>query len=237
MAKIASDAQWKDLAKRINGKQEKLIAGANVNISGAIISATDTTYEAGTGLQLADKTFNIDTETVAQKTDLKGYATTESLSGYATTEAMTAAITTATADMATKTELATQLTAVYKYKGSLTNKDELDAKTDGNTTGDVYNVEDTGDNYAWNGKEWDKLAGTIDLSGYAKTTDLSKYATVESLDAYAKTADMTSAIEAATTDLATEAYVDGKVSEAAGAVTEYTNEEWQGLGFEASEAA
>ena len=50
------------------------------------------------------------------------------------------------------------MTNVYKYKGSKTAKTEL--PTTGNTTGDVWNVEADGMNYAWNGTEWDNL-GTI----------------------------------------------------------------------------
>ena len=50
------------------------------------------------------------------------------------------------------------MTNVYKYKGSKTAKAELPAT--GNTTGDVWNVEADGMNYAWNGTEWDNL-GTI----------------------------------------------------------------------------
>ena len=32
--------------------------------------------------------------------------------------------------------------------------------------GDVYNVTETGDNYAWTDIEWDKLSGEIDLTAY-----------------------------------------------------------------------
>lgn len=40
-------------------KQDKLTAGANIQISGTTISATDTTYSAGTGLTLSGTTFNV----------------------------------------------------------------------------------------------------------------------------------------------------------------------------------
>lgn len=43
------------------------------------------------------------------------------------------------------------MTNVYKYKGSKTAVAELPAT--GNTTGDVWNVEADGMNYAWNGTE------------------------------------------------------------------------------------
>lgn len=54
--------------------------------------------------------------------------------------------------------LKSDLTNVYKYKGSVENYESL--PSDSQTTGDVYNVEDTGMNYAWDGTKWDNL-GTI----------------------------------------------------------------------------
>lgn len=38
--------------------------------------------------------------------------------------------------------------------------------------GDVYNLEDTGDNVAWDGNSWDYLGGTANLSEYAKTSEV-----------------------------------------------------------------
>lgn len=49
------------------------------------------------------------------------------------------------------------LTTVYKYAGSVATKSELPTSA---TVGDVYNVEEDGMNYAWNGTAWDSL-GTI----------------------------------------------------------------------------
>lgn len=81
----------------------------------------------------------------------------------------------------------TKLSAVYQYKGSKATFDELPTGDDVKV-GDVYNVEAehegiaAGTNYAWNGTEWDALAGSVDLSDYAKTSE------VESKIADAKTA-------------------------------------------------
>ena len=51
--------------------QEKLTAGSNISISANNeISATDTTYSAGTGLDLTGTTFSVDTTTIATKSDL-----------------------------------------------------------------------------------------------------------------------------------------------------------------------
>lgn len=71
-----------------------------------------------------------------------------------------------TSDTYTKSEVDAKLSSVYKYKGSVATFDEL---PDSAESGDVYNVEDTGDNYAWNGTAWDKLAATVDLSNYLTT--------------------------------------------------------------------
>lgn len=74
------------------------------------------------------------------------------------------------ADSYTKAEVDSAISAasskVYRYKDSLANLAAIQAVTNP-TVGDVYNAEDTGKNYAWNGTEWDDLGGTIDLSSYA----------------------------------------------------------------------
>lgn len=53
----------------LNAKQNELTAGSNITISGSTISATDTTYTAGTGLDLTGTEFSVD-NTVAMKTDI-----------------------------------------------------------------------------------------------------------------------------------------------------------------------
>lgn len=51
--------------------------------------------------------------------------------------------------------LKSDITGMYKYKGSVATVSALPKS--GNTTGDVYNVEDGGMNYAWDGSKWDAL--------------------------------------------------------------------------------
>lgn len=64
----------------------------------------------------------------------------------------------------------------YRYKGSVVNHAALPQSNQ--VVGDVYNVEDTGVNVAWDGKKWDDLGGTTDLSGYlSKSEASSTYAT------------------------------------------------------------
>lgn len=74
-----------------------------------------------------------------------------------------------------KTEIDTKLVAIYKYRGTTASYSNLPST--GLTVGDVYNVEDTGDNYAWTGTEWDKLGSTIDLTDYVKNTDYASSST------------------------------------------------------------
>lgn len=70
--------------------------------------------------------------------------------------------------------LATDISSVYKYKGSVASYALLPSTN--LEVGDVYNVEaadatngiNAGDNVAWNGTAWDVLAGTVDLSGYVQ---------------------------------------------------------------------
>lgn len=74
-----------------------------------------------------------------------------------------------------------KLTAVFHYKGTVNSFSNL--PTSGNTIGDVWNVSNTGANYAWNGSEWDKLSETVDLSGLVSVTDFnSLVARVEALE-------------------------------------------------------
>lgn len=51
--------------------------------------------------------------------------------------------------------LKSDITNMYKYKGSVATVSALPSSD--NTTGDVYNVEASGMNYAWDGTEWDAL--------------------------------------------------------------------------------
>lgn len=63
----------------------------------------------------------------------------------------------AAADYALKTDL----TGLYKYKGSKATVAALPSS--GNTTGDVWDVQADGMNYAWNGSAWDALGATFTI--------------------------------------------------------------------------
>lgn len=59
----------------LQGKQDTLTAGANIQIENGTISATDTTYTAGNGLNLNGTEFSADTTILATKEDLEDYYT------------------------------------------------------------------------------------------------------------------------------------------------------------------
>ena len=83
-------------------------------------------------------------------------------------------------DAYTKTEVDAKVSSVYRFRGSVATYADLPAT--GQVVGDVWNVEDTGANYAWSGTEWDKLSETVDLTPYlTKTEASSTYATQSAL--------------------------------------------------------
>jgi len=59
--------------------------------------------------------------------------------------------------------LRSDLASLYRFKGSVTNFASLPAE--GNTAGDVWNVEATGMNYAWTGEVWDALGEAFAVEG------------------------------------------------------------------------
>lgn len=106
-----------------------------------------------------DQTISSINEQLANKQDKGDYATNEVV--QAEFESY---------DKTIKSYVDSKLTAVYTYKGSVANDQAL--PTQDQTVGDVYNVEDTGKNVAWDGEKWDELGATVDLSAYAKKSDL-----------------------------------------------------------------
>lgn len=103
-----------------------------------------------------DQTISSINEQLANKQDKGDYATNEVV--QAEFESY---------DKTIKAYVDSKLTAVYTYKGSVANEQALPVQDQ--TVGDVYNVEDTGKNVAWDGEKWDELGATVDLSAYAKT--------------------------------------------------------------------
>lgn len=120
----------------------------------------DNITAAGTALQPNDNIseLNNDAGYLTAHQDISGKADkATTLSGYGITDAYT------------KTEIDGKLTGAMHYKGTVATVAALD-NISTKETGDVYNVTETGDNYAWDGTKWDKLSGVVDLSGYVPTS-------------------------------------------------------------------
>ena len=84
---------------------------------------------------------------------------------------------TALTDTYTKTQIDNLVSAVYKFKGSVANFASLPS-TD-RIIGDVWNVTDTGINYAWTSSAWDDIGGvealaTASNDGLMSSSDFSK---------------------------------------------------------------
>jgi len=85
-------------------------------------------------------------------------------------------------DAYNKTEIDNKISSVYKFKGNVATFGDLPVVD--LTVGDVYNVLDSGINYAWNGSEWDDIGGvealaTATNNGLMSKEDFSKLEGVE----------------------------------------------------------
>ena len=79
-------------------------------------------------------------------------------------------------DAATKEdleELEAEVKKLFKFKGSVATYAELEA-IENPKVGDVYNVEEDGQDYAWDGEKWDSLGALIDLSAYWSKEELTE---------------------------------------------------------------
>ena len=131
------------------------------------------------------------------------------------------------ADVYTKTEIDGKLTGAFHYKGNVENEEALPANAE---QGDVYNNLENGANYAFNGKEWDKLSETLDLSVfYTKTEADAKFTTLDVVNAQGFLKQDALEPFALKTELPTDFYskeeTDNKLSAKANASEVYTKEE------------
>lgn len=95
---------------------------------------------------------------VIETVKVNGVALTPDAKAVNVTVPTTVAQLTDASDYAKKSDLA----SVYKYQGSVASESAL--PTTGLTAGDVYNVEDTGMNYAWDGTKWDNLGMVFEIN-------------------------------------------------------------------------
>ncbi len=92
-----------------------------------------------------------------------------SINAFDTTMQQAAAIINRKADASALENYAlkTDITNMYKYKGSVATVSALPAA--GNAAGDVYNVEANGMNYAWNGTAWDALGEIFSITAISNS--------------------------------------------------------------------
>ena len=64
-------------------------------------------------------------------------------------------------DAYTKQEIDSRLTSGMHYRGSVPT--QADLPSSGNVAGDFWNAADTGNNYAWDGSDWDYVGNLIDF--------------------------------------------------------------------------
>lgn len=97
------------------------------------------------------------------------YDSSQTLNASQKTQARTNIGAADASDTYTKAEVDAKVSSALIFKGSVATYDDL--PTEGNITGDMWNVLDTGANYAWTGESWDKLSETIDLTPYLTKSD------------------------------------------------------------------
>lgn len=68
------------------------------------------------------------------------------------------------------------IVGAYKYKGSVANRQALPSNAE---NGDVYDLQDTGMNVAWNGTSWDDLGQLVDTSLLWAKSELTAITTAE----------------------------------------------------------
>lgn len=155
--------------------------GSNIDVNEGTISVKDGTTAQKGVVQLSSAINSTDTDKAATPSAVKQaydlangkQSPATSLAGYGIQDAYT------------KDEVDGLVSAVYRYKGTVSTYAELPST--GRKTGDVYNVEtaDTehgikaGDNVAWNGSAWDALAGDIDLTAYMLKADMAALTNAE----------------------------------------------------------
>lgn len=105
-----------------------------------------------------------------------GYQTASDVSG-----SISAALANGSDPYATESDVASAISAAvaaaFTYKGAVATQGALPSS--GNKVGDVYDVQDTGVNYAWSGSAWDPLGTYVDTSLYWAKSELSAVTTAE----------------------------------------------------------
>ena len=153
--------------------QSNFATEAYVQLNGGKI---DTISVNGTQQTITNKNVDISVPTeVSDLTNDSGFQTASDVSGAISTALANSGDAYQTASDVSSA-ISTAVSSAYKYKGSVANQAALPAGAD---TGDVYDTQDTGMNYAWNGSAWDALGTYVDMSLYWAKADLVAMTTAE----------------------------------------------------------
>ena len=163
LANVALSGEYSDLLNVPTVDQTYNGSSANAQ-SGVAISGLIANYS--TTDSFSNVAFSGD---FADLTNVPAAATVDQVYNGSSTNAQSGtAVAGLIANYMTSTEvsdaISNAISTVYKYKGSVATYADLPSS--GQEVGDVYNVEEDGHNYAWTGTDWDRLAGTVDLSNY-----------------------------------------------------------------------
>ena len=151
-----------DLNKPISNATQLALNGKQNNLTSAQLDAVN----SGVTAEKVEAYDNIASnyDNLATKTELNTVKT------LAETNAATL-LTKADADnVYTKAQIDGKLSASMHFKGTVATVAALPSS--GQEIGDMYNVAETGSNYAWDGNQWDKLSETIDLSVYYTKSEI-----------------------------------------------------------------
>jgi hypothetical protein len=146
-------AQGKALSERIDGVEARLSDDDN-----DLTNALKANYDAAYAHSQAAHAPASAQENVIETLKVNGAAQAVSDKAVDITVPTTVAALSDAGDYAKKSDIAN----VYKYQGSVTGLEQLPGEN--NTAGDVYNVEETGMNYAWTGSQWDALGQLISIT-------------------------------------------------------------------------
>lgn len=140
-------------------------------------------------------------------------------------------------DAYTKNEVDNIVSSVYKFRGNVATFGDLPST--GQVVGDVYNVLDSGINYAWDGTGWDDIGGVEALATAANNGLMSKedYSKLLGIEANAKDDQAASEVPITDTgDYFTSGDVEGALQEAGGrlvdvetAIKHFKIESWSDL--------
>ena len=154
-----------ELSEGLSTKADSSVTYTKVEVDTLLDNKQDD-ISAGYGISMsADNVISVN-DIVAIKSEVSSALELKADASSVYTKIETNTLLNAKADKATtytKSEVDSKLSGIYHYKGTVANSGALPADA---SNGDVYNTEDTGMNYAWNGTAWDALGSLADLSDY-----------------------------------------------------------------------